>query len=147
MRKLLPPTVLTICIGFMIILHFTFPVFRIIIFPFNLFGIILICLGVWISMMCSIRFGREKTTIMTFDIPEVLVTDGLYQYSRNPMYLGMSIIAVGAWIVLGSLLSAFAVIFYLILLDKYYICFEEKVLEKKFGEVYLKYKKQVRRWI
>lgn len=147
MRRILPPTLLTISIGLMLVLHLIFPVLRILHFPFNLAGIILICLGIWISILGSNHFERKKTTVMTFDTPQVLVTDGLYRYSRNPMYIGFAMSVIGIWLLLGSLSPIIAVVIFLAILDRYYIRFEEAVLQKAFGTEYLEYKRQVRRWI
>jgi protein-S-isoprenylcysteine O-methyltransferase Ste14 len=63
------------------------------------------------------------------------------------MYLGFVLFIIGVWLLLGSLSSAFAALLFVMLLDRYYIPFEEAVLQEKFGESYLKYKKCVRRWI
>lgn len=147
MRRILPPTLLTISIGLMLVLHFIFLVLRILHFPFNLAGIILICLGIWISILGSNHFERKKTTVMTFDTPQVLVTDGLYRYSRNSMYIGFAMSVIGIWLLLGSLSPIIAAVIFLAILDRYYIRFEEAVLQKAFGTEYLEYKRQVRRWI
>lgn len=147
MRGIMPPTFFTISIGLMLILHFIFPIQRILYFPFNLAGIILICSGICISILGSNHFERKKTTVMTFDIPIVLVTDGLYKYSRNPMYLGFALAVIGIWLLLGSLSPVFVTVIFFAVLDRYYIRFEEAVLKKAFGAEYLEYQKQVRRWI
>jgi protein-S-isoprenylcysteine O-methyltransferase Ste14 len=84
---------------------------------------------------------------MTFDIPTILVTDGIYKYSRNPMYLGFALLTMGIWMLLGTLSAIFVAILFLILLDQYYIRYEEAVLQKKFGATYLEYKNRVRRWL
>lgn len=147
MKKILPPTLLIVSIGLMILLHIVIPVLRILQFPFNLFGLVFAFTGVLISILGSNQFARRKTTVMTFDIPDELVTDGLYQYSRNPMYLGFVLLMIGVWILLGSLSPVIVVISYLIILERYYIHFEELVMERKFGVLYLEYKKHVRKWI
>ncbi len=147
MRRILPPTLFMISIGLMLILHFIFPILRILYFPSNLWGLILLCLGVWISILGSNHFEQEKTTVMTFDTPKVLVTDGLYKYSRNPMYLGFTLAVFGIWLLLGSISPMFVAAAFLAILDRYYIRFEEDVLQKVFGTEYLKYKRRVRRWI
>lgn len=147
MKKILPPTLLIICIVIMFLLHLVLPVSCILPFPINMIGLIFIVNGVLISMISSNHFEQKKTTVMTFDIPEVLVIDGLYRYSRNPMYVGLGLIIIGIWMLLSTVSPAIVVIAYFILLDIYYIRFEEKVLEMKFGEAYIEYKARVRRWI
>jgi protein-S-isoprenylcysteine O-methyltransferase Ste14 len=147
MRRILPPTLLVVSIGLMVLLHFIFPAGRILSYPFPLLGIVFATIGAIISILGSNQFEREKTTIMTFDIPKVLVTKGLYKYSRNPMYLGFALLIIGIWMLLGSLSTIFIVIMFLVLMDRYYISFEENVLQEKFGVAYLEYKKSVRKWI
>jgi protein-S-isoprenylcysteine O-methyltransferase Ste14 len=99
------------------------------------------------SILGSNYFEKKKTTVMTFDIPKVLVTDGLYKYSRNPMYLGFALSVIGTWLLLGTLSSIFIVLFFLLIMDRYYIRYEEAILQGAFGNEYSKYKRRVRRWI
>lgn len=146
-KRILPPTMLLLSLGLMFLLHFTYPILSIIHFPLSLLGIPLALVGALLSIRGSTQFGQKKTTVMTFDIPEVLVTEGLYQYSRNPMYLGFGVLIIGIWMLLGNLSSAFITLVYITLLDRYYIRFEEEVLYKKFGKAYQEYKTNVRKWI
>lgn len=147
MKKILPPTLLLISIVIMIIIHFLLPIKIILVLPFNLLGICLLLVGIFISIVGSNKFERENTTVMTFNIPELLVVDGMYKYSRNPMYLGFVLMVIGVWVLLGSLSTIFVGLIFILLLDRYYIRFEEKVLHEKFGVAYMEYKKNVRRWI
>ena len=147
MKKILPPTLLSACIGLMILLQFTLPIYRIIKSPFNLSGIVLIIIGFGISVIGSNKFRQLRTSVITFDEPSVLVTNGLYKYSRNPMYLGFVILILGIWILMGSLSTLFVAILFIVVTDLYYIRFEEEMLNKKFGKAYHEYQKKVRRWI
>ncbi|MFN8672475.1 MAG: isoprenylcysteine carboxylmethyltransferase family protein [Candidatus Sericytochromatia bacterium] len=90
---------------------------------------------------------KVGTTIMTFDNPEKLVIDGLYKFTRNPMYLGFLIFLIGFFIILGTLTPVFIVFLFFIITDNWYIKFEELKLIDKFGENYLTYKKNVRKWL
>lgn len=138
---------LIICVSIMIVVHFILPSIKILRFPFNLLGIATFCIGIWMSKLGSDFFEKKKTTVMTFDTPSVLVKEGLYKYSRNPMYLGFAFIVIGIWMLMGSLFTLFPVTLFLIVMDRYYIRFEENMLHRTFGDEYLEYKKQVRRWI
>jgi protein-S-isoprenylcysteine O-methyltransferase Ste14 len=63
------------------------------------------------------------------------------------MYLGMSLILLGAGALLGSA-SPFAVVpVFIALLDRIFIIKEEQKLENTFGDQYRQYRNQVRRWI
>jgi protein-S-isoprenylcysteine O-methyltransferase Ste14 len=76
-----------------------------------------------------------------------LITTGPYRFSRNPLYLGGNVlIFAGAALFLGSLdgllLTGFAT-----LAADFMIRREERQLEREFGEEWVRYKNQVRRWI
>lgn len=146
-KRILPPTALVITIVMMTLLYFIFPIKKMLVFPVNAAGIGVLLVGALISIRGSNKFVQEKTTVMTFDTPTVLVIDGMYQYSRNPMYLGFVLVVFGIWMLVSSLSTLFVAISFFILMDRYYIPFEERVLQKKFGTSYMAYKKRVRRWI
>ena len=76
-----------------------------------------------------------------------LATDGPFRYTRNPAYLSMAMIYAG----ISSLANAFSSILLLpavlVVIQRGVIEREERYLERKFGQEYLRYKDQVRRWI
>ena len=76
-----------------------------------------------------------------------MVTEGPFQYTRNPAYLSMTMIYTG----IASLANALWVILLLpvalLVIQRGVIEREERYLERKFGEEYLRYKARVRRWI
>ena len=84
---------------------------------------------------------------MTFDEPNKLVTEGIYKITRNPMYLGFVLLLIGVAVILGSASVFSIVIIFSIITDLWYIRYEERALEKKFGSAYDTYKSKVRRWI
>jgi protein-S-isoprenylcysteine O-methyltransferase Ste14 len=77
----------------------------------------------------------------------VLVTHGIYRLSRNPIYLGLSILYSGLSL-LGSCLWALALLPVLILLImRFLILPEERYLLRRFGHAYADYRARVRRWL
>jgi protein-S-isoprenylcysteine O-methyltransferase Ste14 len=78
--------------------------------------------------------------------PEV-ISAGVYKISRNPMYVGMSLLLAGIGIgwANGWLLALLPLILFVIYTIA--IRHEEAYLERKFGDRYLAYKRSVRRWI
>jgi len=76
-----------------------------------------------------------------------IVGHGIYRFTRNPMYLGFGLCTFGLAILVDSVWLLLAVPIGLILIDRLVITREERYLERKFGEEYLSYKRQVRRWI
>src|SRR5688572_20203503 len=103
MQKLIPPYLLFISIVLMTILHLCFPVLSIITQPFNYLGGLLIILGIVAVKMASKSFDKVKTEIHTFRKPRQMVTTGLFQYSRNPIYVGFTLTLIGLNVLLGSL--------------------------------------------
>lgn len=143
----MPPTYMLIAMVAMIALNFLFPLAIVIPSPWNLLGIIPIALGVYIAIVAEKSFRDVKTTVTPFAESSMLVTNGMYRISRNPMYLGIILILIGIAIMMRSL-TPFAVIpVFLILIEKRFITVEERMLAKKFGVQYLNYTKKTRRWL
>jgi len=133
----------------MIIFHFVFPIQMILGFPFTLIGLVPIIVGLFINLQGTRPLQRALKKSGTTDIEnlKVLVTEGAFRYSRNPMYLGGIILGFGLAILLGSLVTfVFPTIFFL-LLQFLFIRQEEDQLKTTFGEQYLDYMKRVRKWI
>lgn len=147
MQKIIPPFLLLISALVMTILHFIVPYQVAIFTPINYLGIFLIILGLTIAKKVGTTFSKIDTEIHTFKKPRQLVTSGLFQYSRNPIYLGFVIALIGLNIVLGSLTPFIVVLIFIFLTNFWYIPFEEKNMHKQFGQDYENYKKNVRRWI
>lgn len=77
----------------------------------------------------------------------VLVTDGIYKYTRNPMYLGMAT-ALLAWTVWLSNAAALAgVAAFLAYIQRFQIIPEERALAARFGAEYEAYRNSVPRWL
>jgi len=110
-------------------------------------GILLIFMSLIIFYISIKQFNKHSEDPVPTTPSNLIIVNGIYSYTRNPMYLGLLLMQIG----LGMLLSVihivmFTVFTYLIL--KYFVIFpEEKYLEDKFGDVYIRYKKSVNRWI
>lgn len=89
---------------------------------------------------------RSGTNVPTYMPTKKIVTRGPYSFTRNPIYIGLTCVYVG-FAFLFDIVWAFIFIGPLIyFITKYVIFREEEYLEKKFGDVYLEYKADVRRW-
>ena len=78
----------------------------------------------------------------------MLLTEGMYRYSRNPMYLGLLLLIIAATIWFGTWFGIIISVFFILLINILQIIpEEEEALLQIFGEEYLEYKKKVRRWI
>ena len=106
-----------------------------------------------IGLACAISsfrlFAKHKTTISPFTPSETtaLVTDGMYRYSRNPMYLALVLLTIAVTIFFGAWLGVVIVVIFIYTLNFLQIIPEEEALLDIFGEEYVEYQKKVRRWI
>ena len=111
------------------------------------FGAVLLLFGLFL-MAVTIRMFYQvgNGTLAPWAPTQKLVVQGIYQRTRNPMISGVAIFAFGEGFVLSSLsILTWAVI--IIVANHFYFIFsEEPGLEKRFGDEYLRYKKNVPRW-
>ena len=93
-------------------------------------------------------FGRAGTSVLPFgDRTTAIVTGGPYRFTRNPMYVGMTLLYVGAAAATGVMWAFAALPMVLIVIRYYVIAREEAYLTAKFGDPYREYQSRVRRWI
>ncbi|HEY7672575.1 MAG TPA: isoprenylcysteine carboxylmethyltransferase family protein [Gammaproteobacteria bacterium] len=111
-------------------------------------GIALIVVGLAFSAWARQIFRIENAEIMpSSDTHSSIVTRGPFGFSRNPMYLGILVIAVGAALIAGTWLM-WVVPVVLFVLDNFVIIpFEERSMESTFGDAFRAYRARVRRWI
>lgn len=115
--------------------------------PFQWAGLVIAAVGLVVLKKGHRTFQTEETEIHTFRQPTRLVTSGIYQISRNPMYLGFLLILTGVALCTNEALNVlFAFVFFLAA-QVWYIPVEERNAAEVFGQAYQDYKKQVRRWI
>ncbi len=146
-KRFLPPSYFNTSVILMIALHLIFPLKSIITSPYNYFGLLLLLLGFLMNIWASEYFKKVQTAIKPFQKSSYLVTEGLFKYSRHPMYLGMVVALLGLFLFLGSITPIIIIPMFIYSIKKKFIQVEEKTLEEKFGEQYLTYKKKVRCWI
>lgn len=146
-QLLLPPIVLLITAGAMLLLHRAWPLAVWLSWPWTAPGVPLMLAGLGIANWHARLFRRAGTEINTFREPGRLVRDGLFRHSRNPIYLGFALALAGVALVLGSASPWLAWLCFVLLTDRWYIRFEEAALRRRFGEEYEAYRRQVRRWL
>lgn len=89
---------------------------------------------------------RNKTTIHPAGTTTTIVRNGLYAYTRNPMYIALSLLYIGVCVMTNAYWGLLLLGPLLIAVQKGIIEREEHYLTQKFGDEYLRYKGQVRRW-
>ena len=110
-------------------------------------GLALVALGVapmvwaivWMSRTHQDPDPRKPT-------PE-LIAGGPFRFSRNPIYVGMTLIQTGIGVALGNLWILLLLLPTLFILVRGVIEKEEAYLERKFGDSYARYRASVRRWL
>ncbi len=147
MYKYVPGSTLAASIITAVVPHYFFPVAIVIPFPYNLLGLLIIGLGLYIVLQSVLLLRSYNTTLEPGGNPSSLVTKYPYNHSRNPIYLGDLLIALGAAITLSSLSAFIAPIIFFLVVNTIIIPFEENRLEKNFGVEYERYKGSVRRWL
>ena len=104
--------------------------------------------GVVILVWCFWDFVQKgKGTPAPIEPPKELVVSGLYNYVRNPMYVGVLLVIIGhfLWFGFWNLLIYAVVVF--IIFSAFVIFYEEPNLKGRFGSAYEHYLNTVPRWI
>ncbi len=87
-----------------------------------------------------------KTNVDPRQPAKTIVTEGPYRYTRNPLYLGLTLLYVGVTFLVNAFWAMLLLPVVLVVMVYGVIKREEQYLEQKFGEQYLSYKARVRRW-
>ena len=106
-------------------------------------------IGMSLGIMGVTQFRIAQTTPNPQALEKVssLVTSGVYQYSRNPMYVGLVLILLGWAFYLSHLLAFVLLPIFILYMTRFQIQPEEQMMARKFGKTYQDYLNKVRRWI
>ncbi len=112
-----------------------------------LVGIGLFAPGLWLVAGAAAVFRSHGEDSSPASPSGTLLQEGVYQYSRNPMYVGSGLVQFGLGLVTNILaLSLFACVAWVV--ARYVaILREERYLEERFGQAYHEYRRRVRRWL
>ncbi|KGJ97428.1 methyltransferase family protein [Colwellia psychrerythraea] len=105
--------------------------------------------GAFFALAGAVSFRLAKTTVNPLkpDTASSLVTSGIYQFSRNPMYVGF-VAFLFAWTsYLESAWGVALIAVYVAYIQRFQIMPEERALIKIFKDEFINYKKQVRPWL
>lgn len=105
-------------------------------------------MGLGIEITAIWTFRQVKTTINPLK-PQAtarLVTQGIYQYSRNPMYVGLACQLLALVCFLAAPIALIGVALFVASMNWLQIEPEEAAMTKLFGQEYVNYQRQVRRW-
>lgn len=110
-------------------------------------GFALAVAGCSLAAAAAGRFVLRRTTLHPTGEPAHLVVTGAHAWSRNPMYLSLTVIYVGFALALGRAWPLILVLIPWASMNWGVIPFEEARLRRTFGEDYAGYCRRVRRWI
>ena len=106
-------------------------------------------LGSFFAVSGVVSFKTADTTVNPTkpETSSALVTSGIYQRTRNPMYVGMAFWLLAWSAYLSNLFTIVFVVSFIVYMTKYQIKPEEKALTNIFGEEYLDFMNKVKRWL
>ena len=110
-------------------------------------GVMVLITGLCVMIWGIAMFRKAMTAIFPNQPANELVTDGAYRYTRNPMYVGFTLVFIGAAFIRDSMWPLILLPLILGLLYLLVIRREEAYLADAFGEQYAAYCRQVRRWV
>jgi protein-S-isoprenylcysteine O-methyltransferase Ste14 len=143
----LPPLVYGAAFVIGLLLHLVFPL-----------HILPTTLARWIGMMCVLVslplalttfrvLSRAHTPVDPMKPTTALVTEGPFRYSRNPIYLALTLLYLGVALLVNAWWILLLVVPVLLVIRYGVIAREEAYLTRKFGDAYLQYTAEVRRWL
>lgn len=112
-------------------------------------ALVVLLAGVAICLAGVLSFRRARTTVNPLkpETASALVSSGVYKYTRNPMYLGFSIVLIAWSILLAWPPALLGVLGFVMYMNIFQIEPEERALASLFGEEFAQYCSQVRRWL
>jgi protein-S-isoprenylcysteine O-methyltransferase Ste14 len=110
--------------------------------------LVFLCAGAAIGIAGVRAFHRARTTVNPWrpHATSALVTTGIYRRTRNPMYLALLLALAGWGLFLANLYSLLLGFMFVPYMNRFQIRPEERALEQAYGEAFVEYCRQVRRW-
>ena len=145
-----PPILLVACVALIFLGQFYFPQFKL---SFGVLQLVIaaffLLAGLFVARIAGKQFAEANTTINPVKLENTskLVTEGVFAYSRNPMYVGLISLLIAIVVFFGFWPGIVLVPALFLYVDLVQIAAEEKVLIEKFGQENLDYKTRVRRWL
>ncbi|MBI3596308.1 MAG: isoprenylcysteine carboxylmethyltransferase family protein [Nitrospirae bacterium] len=110
-------------------------------------GLCLIGVGILLAVAGFRTMGRAHTNVNPYEPTTALATDGPFRFTRNPLYLSLTLLYGGIALFANLPWAILLLPIVLLIMRRGVIDREERYLEQKFGEDYLRYKRSVRRWL
>jgi protein-S-isoprenylcysteine O-methyltransferase Ste14 len=142
-----PPLIfaLSFALGYALQYLFPLPLFQP--YPFQIVGTALALLAGILALWGAWTIHHAKTNIDPRKPATSIVTHGPFRFSRNPLYLSMTLLSTGAALVFNLPWALLSLLPTLVIIHHFVIRREERYLESKFGTPYRHYKQTPHRWI
>ncbi len=143
----IPPIIYLVGLLLGLLIHYFYPIGFLSESVSVWFGVLFILVSIPIALFAVLALKRAETSPDVRKPTTAIVTDGIYRLSRNPMYVSLAFVYLGIACWVNSLWILLLMVPVLVVVDQGIIKREEQYLEQKFGDEYLRYKSEVRRWI
>ena len=110
-------------------------------------GLGLTFVGFLFGVGAFLEIRKMRTTLDPHGSVKALAKNGIYRFTRNPIYLGFLLMVIGFPLDYGNYWGIIAAPLFIFTMNRLVIEKEEAYLEKKFKEEYTGYKSRVRRWL
>lgn len=109
-------------------------------------GVMVLIVSFIVNILAYREFKKSATPHAPFMKPKVLIQNGVFSLSRNPVYLALLFSQLGLAFVFDSMWLFVSTLMLLIMLDIFIVRSEEKILESIFHQEFENYKNETRRW-
>jgi len=113
----------------------------------DLWGGLLVGGGILLVVMAALEFRRHKTSIVPHETPERLIQSGIFRRSRNPIYLGDTLILAGLILRWDAVLALPLIPIFVWVIEKRFVIPEEDRMRRKFRMDFARYCEKTRRWL
>ena len=147
METKIPPPIVTLVFGLSI--YFSRGIFQAVEIKYSFYiGILLLILGFAVLIFAVRLFRKDKTTVNPLSPEQAtkLVTDGIFKYSRNPMYLGMAFVLGSIAAFYNPIGGIILIALFFVYITKFQIIPEERAMRDLFSDEFDRYIKVTRRW-
>lgn len=113
----------------------------------DLLGGILVGGGILLMLLALTEMRRQRTTVIPHRTPSALVQSGIFSRSRNPIYLGDTLILAGLILRFDAVLSLPLIPVFVWVIERRFVIPEENRMRREFRADWARYEKKVRRWV
>lgn len=148
-NKIPPPLIASLIGAAMWLLSFYVPSIAVAEWVRIALALTITALGTFFCLSGAVSFRRAKTTVNPLkpETASALVSSGIYQYSRNPMYVGFALFLVALAAYLASPVALLGPLGFVLYMNRFQITPEERALTALFGAEFQAYQARVRRWL